>query len=378
MDDFVIITEELHDDFDKFMAALPSCESSYLQLGSLLQHWNWHVQDSPALVTILFENQYVVLHYSEMDELCEWVIKTREEYGSKLTWAHILDCKMKARRSETSPTVTRSCGKWLVTFNCMKQTGTVYIYIAMLCQLYYSLFYYRKVLESEHEWVNDRIINATQNLTKCLYGTPGLQDTLLVGIKACDAVGRNEFVQVLHSGGNHWLTISSIHCPYSTINVYDSLHSTIPEATIKSICTFLMCSESHINVRIMDTDTQENASDCGIYSLAFSTALCAGEDPQCLQFIQSLMRQHLLKCLKSGKMEPFPSKKVRGRKNVLKNLQIPIYCTCRNIKNGNMVACEGCDEQFHEECIKVPSGIGKEPQTGWTCDSYIAQINTSH
>ena len=68
-------------------------------------------------------------------------------------------------------------------------------------------------------------------------------------------------------------------------------------------------SESHINVRIMDTDKQENASDCGIYSLAFSTALCAGEDPQCLQFIQSLMRQHLLKCLNGGKMEPFPNKK---------------------------------------------------------------------
>ena len=94
-------------------------------------------------------------------------------------------------------------------------------------------------------------------------------------------------MHVLHSGGNHWLTISSIHCPYSTINVYDSLHSTIPEATIKNICTFLMCSESHINVRIMDTDKQENASDCGIHSLAFSTALCAGEDPCTLSSIYS-------------------------------------------------------------------------------------------
>ena len=43
-------------------------------------------------------------------------------------------------------------------------------------------------------------------------------------------------------------------------------------------------------------------------------------------------------CLNDRKMEPFPSKKVRGRKTVLKNLRIPIYCTCRNIKNGNMVA----------------------------------------
>ena len=104
--------------------------------------------------------------------------------------------------------------------------------------LYFTIEKHLKV--NMHEWVNDCIIN--QNLTKCSYGTPGLQDTLLVGIKACNAVGRNEFVQVLHSGGNHWLTISSIHCPYSTINVYDGLHSTIPEATINNICTFLMCS----------------------------------------------------------------------------------------------------------------------------------------
>ena len=62
------------------------------------------MRESLAHVTTLLENQYVVLHYSEMDELCEWVIKTRE---SKLSWAHILDCKMKARRSETSPTVTK-------------------------------------------------------------------------------------------------------------------------------------------------------------------------------------------------------------------------------------------------------------------------------
>ena len=113
MDDFVIITEELHEDFDKFIAALPSCEYSYLQLGSLLQHWNWHVRESPALVTILFENQCVVLHYSEMDELCEWVIKTREEYGKRAdlgTHTGLQNELYKARRSETSPTVTRSCG----------------------------------------------------------------------------------------------------------------------------------------------------------------------------------------------------------------------------------------------------------------------------
>ena len=36
-----------------------------------------------------------------------------------------------------------------------------------------------------------------------------------------------------------------------------------------------------------------------------------------------------------------------------------------------MVACDGCDEGSMKIANTGPFGIGKEPQTGWTCDSCI-------
>ena len=75
--------------------------------------------------------------------------------------------------------------------------------------------------------MNDSIMNATQCLLKSKYGTPGLQNTLLTTAHQGCAVGGEEFVQVLNSGGNHWLAISTIGCPYSTVNIYDSMCCTI-------------------------------------------------------------------------------------------------------------------------------------------------------
>ena len=55
----------------------------------------------------------------------------------------------------------------------------------------------------------------------------GLQNTLL-GCTLSFNVIKNEFVQVLHSGGNHWLTVSTIGCKPSVVKVYDSLFPNFP------------------------------------------------------------------------------------------------------------------------------------------------------
>ena len=38
----------------------------------------------------------------------------------------------------------------------------------------------------------------------------------------------DEFVQILNVSSNHWILISTIGCPPATVNVYDSLHGTLP------------------------------------------------------------------------------------------------------------------------------------------------------
>ena len=129
----------------------------------------------------------------------------------------------------------------------------------------------RKILESKDRWLNDRIINAAQGLLKVKYGIPGMQNTLLGSTLSFDVVGRDEFIQVLHPGGDHWLTVSTIGCPYSTVKVYDSLFAHVPKSTVEQICALLVSSEPTITLQFMPTDHQQNASDCGLFSLGFST-----------------------------------------------------------------------------------------------------------
>ena len=72
----------------------------------------------------------------------------------------------------------------------------------------YHPFLFRSILENNQTWLNDIIINVAQTLLKSKYGTPGLQNTLLAAALQGCIVGGEEFVQVLNSGGNHWLTVA--------------------------------------------------------------------------------------------------------------------------------------------------------------------------
>ena len=194
---------------------------------------------------------------------------------------------------------------------------------------------FRAILESNHSWLNDNIINATQCLLKSKYGTPGLQNTLLTTAHQGCVVGGEEFVQVLNSGGNHWLAISTIGCPYSTVNIYDSMCCTIPDSTQKQICALLMSHEPKVRLRFINADKQKNGNDCGLYALAFCAALCAGDEPQHITFSKTDMRKHLLQCFTRNEMEPFPGEKVTRKKRVKETVILEIICTCRSIEDGN-------------------------------------------
>ena len=76
-------------------------------------------------------------------------------------------------------------------------------------------------------WLDDSLISLGQNmLLKQHPQINGLQSTLL-GQNFSFSPMPFEFVQILHEKGNHWITISTIGCPASTVNVYDSLHGTL-------------------------------------------------------------------------------------------------------------------------------------------------------
>ena len=95
------------------------------------------------------------------------------------------------------------------------------------------------------EWLNDSVINAAQSLLKYdpgLLPVGSLQNTLLIVIRQCDIVC-DESVQILHSGGNHWITISTEQL---TVKIYNSLDNELPQETKQQVAALLNTRESAI------------------------------------------------------------------------------------------------------------------------------------
>ena len=112
------------------------------------------------------------------------------------------------------------------------------------------------------------------------------------------------FVQILHVGGCHWITSTNIdaqggNLSYSpnTVRVYDSMMNLeVSLATQLDICHFLKPEADRIIFDVMNVDQQQNAHDCGLYSIAFATELAYGHDPVLPKFKAGEMRSHLLHC----------------------------------------------------------------------------------
>lgn len=80
------------------------------------------------------------------------------------------------------------------------------------------------------------------------------------------------------------------------------------------------------------------------------------------------MRSHLAECFANQEMEVFPIKATKRMKKLIKKEVIVYICpVCKQIDNDNseiMVACDSCDNWFHDICIPLkPSSDTKE----WFC-----------
>ena len=105
------------------------------------------------------------------------------------------------------------------------------------------------------KWLNDSIINAAQSLLKhdlCLLPVGSLQNTLLIKICQCDIICDGS-VQILHSGGNHWITISTVgqsavgqSAEQLTVKIYNSLDNELPQETKQQVAALLNTRESAI------------------------------------------------------------------------------------------------------------------------------------
>ena len=115
-----------------------------------------------------------------------------------------------------------------------------------------------------------------------------------------------EFVQILHTGSDHWVCVSSIKFQPGLVNLYDSLYHDVISQEIEEQTNDLL-GGGLISLDFVPVQQQSNGSDCGVFSIAFATCLVFATNPSFVTFDVVRMRSHLLACLKNERMSMFPS-----------------------------------------------------------------------
>ena len=158
------------------------------------------------------------------------------------------------------------------------------------------------------ESVIDNIINTLQNMLNREYpDVKGLQDPVLGQVLQFKVIIKSPFVQVLHTGGLHWVAISRSGCNNGEVCIMDSLFDgRLSQHTKRQICSLMNCKKAKIVVSSLPLQQQHNGVDCSLFAIAFvQFVMHYKRYPINITFKQSLMRNHVMEALGKNKLELF-------------------------------------------------------------------------
>ena len=142
--------------------------------------------------------------------------------------------------------------------------------------------------------------------------------------------------------------------------------------TREQIGTLLFNQDSDvIEICVPPVDQQTNGTDCGVFAIAFTTALCYNMGPTSLKFNRRAIRAHLLDSLKNGYIGIFPFEE-KSSTGYEKTVAMPVYCDCRlpyNPTKDQMAECTNCKKWFHQACQKIPDKVFKFKRFQWQCNN---------
>ncbi|KAL5457687.1 hypothetical protein EMCRGX_G034973 [Ephydatia muelleri] len=243
---FVIMKEKLSEEFDHFRKH--DINGSFHPVESLQLLECWFKSSGISIKTIIrYGKRYFLMSAANIDAFCQWVMETGKMYnkdGVVLDSLNLAskpdlnvcasgfiklrpdnctmneakvsmnDCDEEKQQSKKTSDEEKPIKK-ARKVRCHKQWMEVED-----VKLYEE---HRCILES-NKWVVDVLINASQFLLHSQYGRLRFQATTLAYNKRFDVM--REFIQILHNGDDHWVTISTIGLPSGLVNVFDSLYDT--------------------------------------------------------------------------------------------------------------------------------------------------------
>ena len=105
---------------------------------------------------------------------------------------------------------------------------------------------------------------------------------------------------------HHWITASTVSCRFGEVKVFDSLFHYCDEETEYVIAKLFQFGPKKVTVKIAHSQKQKGSNDCGLYAIAFTTAIAHEMNPGRLKLKQEAMRPHLVNCFNKGHISPFP------------------------------------------------------------------------
>ena len=157
--------------------------------------------------------------------------------------------------------------------------------------------------------LSDLHINMAQNLLKAQFPEfNGFRSTLLqekeLPVQSTDDV-KNK-VQIIHCNKrHHWIVATTVKYENSQVLVIDSLYKSLDDETKGTVCRLFQSKIPPV-IKVVNPQRQKGDKDCGLFAIAFATAIAFGENPVKKRFKQQSMRIHLAACFQQNKITPFP------------------------------------------------------------------------
>ena len=172
-----------------------------------------------------------------------------------------------------------------------------------------------KLIDSEHiimgEELTDTEINLAQQLLKKQFpNLNGFTSTLLQDKKRAltEKTVRDKVQIIFCKGRHHWVVASTKNCTIGHVKVYDSLFTYPDKEMERVIVNLFQWNSTEVVVKFARCQKQKGGADCGLFAIAFATAIAFGKQPGKIKFVQEELRSHLVTCLNKGEMSLFPCK----------------------------------------------------------------------
>ena len=176
------------------------------------------------------------------------------------------------------------------------------------------------------------VIAVLQKIIKDQYpGNIGLQDPLC-GIRLKFKIYKEKpFVQILHDGSYHWVTVSTFHCKPGEVIYMDSLfNGKIKQNLLRQICSLVRHEKNTLTIKVIPVQQQKGSVDCGLFAIAFAHYILVHKEyPSSVNFNQMVMRHHILRALAANQLDLFPTTNEKAKQNADKIIKVDLYCTCR-------------------------------------------------